>query len=283
MKKKILLITTGGTLACTHTESGLAPTLKGADILAYANKGEEEIHILDFKLIDSSIMTDDDRADLAKIIWDNSDYQAFIITHGTDSMAYTAAYLDCVLHNFGKTVVITGAQLPLQEVGTDAIDNLNLALKTAAGGYFGVCLAIYGRIIPAKVATKMETEGFAAFESVNKKYLTQPIEIPKGKEELLCPKKKVGLIYITPSLAAQTILQYKDCQVLLVLVLGAGGVLRHQEAALDRLKADGMEIYIKSQCVFGRVEAIYQAHSGVEKYHIINDTSIEYALCKLSL
>ena len=87
---KILLITTGGTLACTPTENGLMPTLTGVDIIEYCKyKDEADIDICDFKLIDSSIMTDEDRAELAEIIWGNrDDYDAFIVTHGTDSMAY---------------------------------------------------------------------------------------------------------------------------------------------------------------------------------------------------
>ena len=171
---KILLITTGGTLACTPTENGLAPTLKGVDIMEYSSyKDEADIDICDFKLIDSSIMTDEDRAELTEIIWGNrDDYDAFIITHGTDSMAYTAAYLDCALPAFGKSIIITGSQLPLPQEGTDAVDNLNLAVKSAMEGYVGTCLAIYHRLIPAKSVTKMETEGFTAFECVTKDYIT---------------------------------------------------------------------------------------------------------------
>ena len=116
---RILLITTGGTLACTPSENGLVPTLTGVDIVEYSKyKDQADIDICDFKLIDSSIMTDEDRAELAEIIWGNrDDYDAFIITHGTDSMAYTAAYLDCALPDFGKSIIITGAQLPLPEEG----------------------------------------------------------------------------------------------------------------------------------------------------------------------
>ena len=86
-----LLITTGGTISCVPTEEGLKPGLLGADLLKYSNYWCD---VLDFKLIDSSVMTDPERQDIAKIIWDSYDrYDSFVITHGTDSMAYTAAYL----------------------------------------------------------------------------------------------------------------------------------------------------------------------------------------------
>ncbi|MBR5520400.1 MAG: asparaginase [Oscillospiraceae bacterium] len=278
---KILLITTGGTLACTPTENGLMPTLTGVDIIEYCKyKDEADIDICDFKLIDSSIMTDEDRAELAEIIWGNrDDYDAFIISHGTDSMAYTAAYLDCALPDFGKSIIITGAQLPLPQEGTDAVENLNLAVEAAMEGYVGTCLAIWRRLIPAKSATKMETEGFEAFESVTKTYTTEKLSLPQGERKLVAePQKKVGLIYITPNLDRETISRYADFDAVLVLVLGSGGMPKHQEAAFDRLKEKGVKVYIKSQCLFGKVEAIYEAHSGVNKFISVVDTSIDWAV-----
>ena len=87
---KTLLITTGGTLSCVETQNGLAPRLTGKDLLEYSSY---KCDYIDFKLIDSSVMTDEDRAELAQLIWDKrSEYQSFVVTHGTDSMAYTAAY-----------------------------------------------------------------------------------------------------------------------------------------------------------------------------------------------
>ena len=275
---KILMITTGGTLACTPSPEGLTPTLKGSDILEYASD-KADISVLDFRLIDSSIMTDDDRMELAEVIWRNRDsYDAFIITHGTDSMAYTAAFLDCALQNFKKTVVLTGAQLPLVADGTDAVDNLDLAVKTAKHGYWGVCLAIYNRLIPAHTANKFETVGFGAFEAVDHIYLEAPLSLPQGEETLIRPYRNVGLIYITPNLKAETILKYDDCDRVVVLVLGAGGMLKTQEAAFDALREKGVRIYVKSQCNHGDVENLYAAHAGVRKYIPVTQASIDWTV-----
>jgi L-asparaginase/Glu-tRNA(Gln) amidotransferase subunit D len=146
-------------------------------------------------------------------------------------------------------------------------------------GYVGTCLAIYHRLIPAKSATKMETEGFTAFESVIKDYIEGTRAVPQGQEKLMeKPVRKVGLIYITPNLDAATISHYEDCDAVLVLVLGAGGMPKHQEAAFDALKEKGVKVYIKSQCIYGKVEAIYEAHSGVNKYIPVVDTSIDWAM-----
>lgn len=277
---KILLITTGGTLACTPTPNGLMPTLTGKDILSYSKYPEADITVYDFELIDSSVMKDEERAEIAEIIWKNKDkYDSFIITHGTDSMAYTGAYLDCALPNFRKSIILTGAQFPLQREETDAIDNVNLAIKAAMEGYCGICLAIYHRLIPAKTATKMETEGYTAFQSVTNKYTEGTLPVPTS-DEMLIPlsSNKVGLVYITPNIDKSTILHYEDCDAVLVLVLGAGGMLKHQEEAFEQLKAKGVKVYIKSQCIFGKVESIYEAHSGVKKFIPVVDTSIEWAM-----
>lgn len=278
---KTLMITTGGTISCTQTENGLKPNLKGADLLKYT---DYSCDVLDFKLIDSSVMTDPERQEIAKIIWNNrTSYDSFVITHGTDSMAYTAAYLACALQNFDKTVVLTGSQLPIIFEGTDAVDNLNLALKTAlTGSFYGICIAIGGRLLPAESVTKFETEGFAAFDNVNKYYLTAPLEKPTGTPQYLEPKTDmVGVIYITPNLTRGVILSYVAMDAVLVLLLGAGGMPKICEEALERIQAAGVQVYIKSQCMYGRVEDIYAAHSGVKKFIPVKDESVEYAIYKI--
>lgn len=276
-----LLITTGGTISCVPGENGLKPDLVGKDLLSYTNY---KCDVIDFKLIDSSIMTDPERQEIAKLIWENYDkYDSFVITHGTDSMAYTAAYLACALENFDKTVVLTGSQLPIVYENTDAVDNLNLALKTAfTGDYYGICIAIGGRILPAESVTKFETEGFAAFDNVNRKYLTTPIEKPKQKPRYLTPKtNSVAVLYITPNLSRDIILSYITMEAVLVLLLGAGGMPKHCEAALERLQKAGVKVYIKSQCMYGKIESIYAAHSGVKKFIPVKEESVEYAVYKI--
>lgn len=278
---KTLLITTGGTISCMETPEGLKPNLKGADLLRYSNY---DCDVLDFKLIDSSVMTDPERQDIAKIIWDSYDrYDSFVITHGTDSMAYTAAYLACALQNFDKTVVLTGSQLPIVYPDTDAVDNLNLALKTAlSGDYYGICIAIGGRILPAESVTKFDTESFTAFDNVNKHYLTTPLPKPDTMPFYLEPKTNmVGVIYITPNLSRGVILSYVAMDAVLVLLFGAGGMPAVCEAALERLQAAGVKVYVKSQCMYGKVEEIYAAHSGVKKFIPVKDESVEYAIYRI--
>ena len=275
---RILMITTGGTLACTPSPRGLVPTLKGADILKYATE-KADIDIYDYELIDSSIMTDREREGIAQIIWDNRErYDSFIITHGTDSLAYTAAYLDCALKDLGKSIILIGAQYPLTRRVTDAVGNLDLAIRTAREGYWGVALAIFNRIIPARSATKMDTVGYQAFDSVTNEYLNAPLPLPEGTPHMRKARRRTGLIYITPNIDPAIIRRHDGFDRVLVLVLGAGGMPRAAEEALDWLKSKQVDVYIKSQCILGDVEAIYEAHSGVKKYTPVVGTSIDWAV-----
>lgn len=278
---KILLITTGGTLACTMGENGLTPTMTGNDILKYSKHPEADITVLDCELIDSSVMTDRQRDEIADIIWENRDrYDSFVITHGTDSMAYTAAYLECALKNFDKSIIITGAQYPLGTPDTDAEDNLNLAIKTALQGYWGVCIAFADKLIPAKTAVKIDTERKDAFVSSDEKYLTAPIAKPAEQPARNRENHSVALIYITPALTNSLLLASGDCEKIIVLALGAGGMLKSHEAVLDKLHNElGKKIYLKSHCMYGDIETLYEAHSGAKKFIPVNGSSIEWAVC----
>ncbi len=276
---KTLLITTGGTLACRETSEGLSPILKGKDILSYADD-KSDISVLDFRLIDSSIMTDDDRNDLATLIFNKQDeFDSFIITHGTDSLAYTASFLDCALENFNKTVVLTAAQLPLVYKNTDAIDNLNLAIKTAKSGYYGVCVSISNKIMPAKTLTKIDTQGFSCFTTVDNTYLTQPVERTLKSAKLLkMNDKKIDVVFITPILSADEILKKDIFSDIIVLSLGSGGMLLNQLDAFKKLSKKGIRIHLKSQCLLGDIETVYSAHTGTREFNIPKKSSLEYLI-----
>ena len=126
------------------------------------------------------------------------------------------------------------------------------------------------------------TRGADFIIRVDKKYLTKPIPKPDGEAKYLEPKTDmVGVIYITPNLSRGVILSYVAMDAVLVLLLGAGGMPAVCEAALERLQAAGVKVYIKSQCMYGKVEEIYAAHSGVKKFIPVKDESIEYTIYRI--
>ena len=168
--KKILFLTTGGTLSCQVTDDGLEPALSGNDILNAVPELRRlgEITVQDLTLVDSSNLVPEQWSDWAGVIGDNySEYDAFVLTHGTDTMAYTASALSWMLINLGKPVVLTGSQIPLSLTNSDGRSNLELAFTVAASGLPGVFIAFGNKVIRGNCAKKIFTRNVNAFESVN--------------------------------------------------------------------------------------------------------------------
>ena len=111
--KNILMIGTGGTIASKQTEYGLAPGLSAEDILNYIPAVSKicEVDSLQVCNLDSTNVTPEHWKLLAKTVQENYDrYDGFVICHGTDTLAYTAAALSYMIQNSRKPIVITGAQ-----------------------------------------------------------------------------------------------------------------------------------------------------------------------------
>ena len=168
--KKILLLTTGGTIASSDTGSGLMPVAGADRLLNYVPDINKicNLYTMSVMNIDSTNMTPELMMKLAQAVSDNYDkYDGFAITHGTDTMAYSAAALSYMLQNLGKPVVFTGSQLPIEAEGTDAINNLSDAIHFACENICGVYVVFNGIAIIGTHAMKIKTRSFEAFESVN--------------------------------------------------------------------------------------------------------------------
>lgn len=169
--KKILMIGTGGTIASVNKGDGLTPDISGNELL----KDTPDI----FKLcdvdciqpisLDSTNMRPGHWLLLANAIAENYDkYDGFVITHGTDTMAYTAAALSYLIQNSPKPIVLTGAQRAAGETGSDAESNLMDAFTVACDDETsGVKIAFSGALICGTRARKNFSKSFAAFGSVN--------------------------------------------------------------------------------------------------------------------
>ena len=169
--KKILFLTTGGTISCVATEDGLEPTLSGNDILTSVPELRTlgEITVKDLTKIDSSNVVPQDWSSWATLIGDNyTEYDGFVLTHGTDTMAYTAAALSYMIQNSPKPIVLTGSQRPLEMEISDARMNLRdsilYALDDASSG---VSLVFGGKIIAGTRAKKTKSMSYNAFSSIN--------------------------------------------------------------------------------------------------------------------
>ena len=139
--RKILLIATGGTIACRETGHGLTPVLDGEGLLRELSGLSEvcRVEVLDLMQRDSTDITADDRMRGA--------YDGFVIAHGTDTLACTAALLHHLLPHIDRPVVVTGSMLPMGAEGSDAPGNLLDALRVAADGRRGVYAVLRGSIL----------------------------------------------------------------------------------------------------------------------------------------
>ena len=139
--KKLLLLATGGTIACHETENGLSPALSGAELGNFVPKLSEfcTMDVRDLMQLDSTDMTAGDRLRIARAVRRDAErYDGFVIAHGTDTLSYTAALLYHLLADLAKPAVLTGSMLPMGVPDSDAPRNLLDACRVAATGRAGV-------------------------------------------------------------------------------------------------------------------------------------------------
>ena len=169
--KKILLIATGGTIASRHTEHGLSPQISGKELLGYIPEAKDfcRIDVIQPFSLDSTNVNGKHWVILAGLIREHySAYDGFVICHGTDTMAYTAAALSYLVRHSAKPVVITGAQRPIDLPDTDARTNLLDSVRFASDDRaHDVCIVFGGMVIAGTRAKKERTKSYDAFSSIN--------------------------------------------------------------------------------------------------------------------
>ncbi len=169
--KKVLLIATGGTIASRYTDKGLSPQLSGRELLSYIPEAKEfcRIDVLEPFSLDSTNICWKQWLLLKDLIRDHyDDYDGFVICHGTDTMAYTAAALSYLVRHSRKPVVITGSQRPIDLPITDARSNLLDSVRFAADDRaHDVCIVFGGTVIAGTRAKKERTKSYQAFSSIN--------------------------------------------------------------------------------------------------------------------
>ena len=173
--KHILMLGTGGTIACKRSEAGLKPVITSEEILSYVPDSKRycDIDSLQVFNIDSTNMQPSHWLAIARAIEDNYDrYDGFVICHGTDTMAYTAAALSYLVQDSPKPIVITGAQKPIDMENTDARTNLADSLFFASHDRaHGVNIVFDGKVIAGTRGKKERTKSYNAFSSINFPYI----------------------------------------------------------------------------------------------------------------
>lgn len=236
--KHILTVGTGGTIASERSASGLAPELDASQLLRFVPQVNDfcSVDCIQPFSIDSTNITPAHWSILASLIEENySRYDGFVITHGTDTMAYTAAALSYLIQNPQKPIILTGSQKPIVSDNSDSKQNLYDSFVCACSELCGVMIVFNGKVLLGTRARKTRTRSFQAFSSINYPELAY---IRDGKViEFIRPKQsgdpifshtldpKVALLKLIPGTSPDLIrylLQNNDG--LIIESFGVGGV-----------------------------------------------------------
>lgn len=300
--KKILVIGTGGTIASKQTQNGLAPGLCTEDLLKAIPYASSVCNITCKQafLLDSTNVRPGHWLILSSIIKDNyNDYDGFVITHGTDTLAYSAAGLSYLITNSAKPIVFTGAQKPMDEDVTDAKQNLIDALIYASDSdSHNVCVVFNGCVIAGTRARKSYSKNFAAFTSVNYPLLAQIRDnriirfFPDVVTDDVCfsdyVDPNVGLIRLTPGMNSKMMSYALECyDGLIIESFGVGGLPEYSDyfqqvkEAVEKGKFIVMTTQVPNE---GSDLSVYKVGAVVKKnLHILeaHDMTSESALAKL--
>lgn len=169
--KKILMIATGGTIASKEGGDGLTPVMTGEELAANVPGIEEkcDLTVLQLMNIDSTNMRPRQWIQISEAILEHYDlYDGFVILHGTDTMAYTAAAISYLIQDSRKPIVLTGSQKPMGNPYTDAKLNIYQSILYALDDHScRVSIVFNGKAVAGTRARKQRTRSFDAFESMN--------------------------------------------------------------------------------------------------------------------
>lgn len=309
LKKRVYIAYTGGTIGMNLSDKGFIPTY--GFITEQMNRMPELKHpdmpdytVFEYEtLLDSSNMTPENWNRIAQDIANRyGDYDGFIILHGTDTMAYTASALSFMLGNLKKPVILTGSQLPLAEIRTDAYATLVTTLLLASRYPIPeVCIYFNNKLLRGNRARKMNTHDFNAFGSPNYPALaTIGIDIKTREKLWLSPNntpfkleliKPTSLAYLRlfPGMSVnilEKILQL-PLQGLVLETYGSGNAPNNPTQFLEILNhATTRDIVIMncSQCIQGGVNMhSYATGNALYKAGVISgyDMTPETTLAKL--
>ena len=301
-RKKILLLTTGGTIASLPGGEGLEP--QRSDVMERELEQLRtyyEITVRDVMCLDSSNIRPEEWQTIARCIFEyRTGFDGIVVSHGTDTMAYTASAVTYMLPNIDLPVVFTGSQLPLADMLSDGPDNLRTAFAMAASGHPGVFLAFDRKVMLGCRAVKVRASGFSAFESVNARYaalvsnqglVVDHDVLPRrtGEAELRTDiSRNVFLLKLTPGLnpAVFDMLAAMGYKGIVIEAFGLGGVnvLHKGLRGIHRAVEDGISVVVTTQCLYDSANLqVYQVGNKLLELGVIQgrDMTSEAAMTKL--
>lgn len=312
---RVLLIYTGGTIGM-----GRNPKTDALEPLDFNHLIENlpefksittQIDVYQFTpAIDSSDMNPRLWAQIVRIIADQYEqYDGFVVLHGTDTMAFTASALSYMLENLTKPVILTGSQLPISQLRTDGKENLVTSIEIASAYHQDgtpivpeVCIYFSGKLLRGNRSTKINADGFNAFDSFNYPHLADAgVNIVYHEEYILKPDYEkpmkphfvmdpnVVVFTLFPGIQENIVRHILDAPELRSIVMrtyGSGNApqkpwLMH---LLKQATEHGINIVNISQCAAGTVEmARYDNGYQLKNAGVISgyDATVESTVTKL--
>lgn len=301
-RKRILLLTTGGTIASLPGGEGLEP--QRSEVMERELnqlRTYYDITVRDVICLDSSNIRPEEWQLIATHIFeDREGFDGVVVSHGTDTMAYTASAVTFMLPDIDLPVVFTGSQLPLADMLSDGPDNLRTAFAMASSGYPGIFLAFDRKVMLGCRAVKVRASGFSAFASINARYAArvsnrglvvdeQVVQNRKGEARLLPQvSKNVFLLKLTPGLnpAVFDMLAAMGYKGIVIEAFGLGGVnvLHKGLRGIHRAVEDGISVVVTTQCLYDSADLeVYQVGNKLLELGVIQgrDMTSEAAMTKL--
>ncbi len=313
-KVKILLIYTGGTIGMMKNfETGALKAFNFSKLLQKIPELKQldcNIETISFeKPMDSSNLNPKHWIQIAEIIEENySNFNGFVVLHGSDTMSYSASALSFILENLNKPVIFTGSQLPIGDLRTDAKENLITAIQIASlqqkskAVIQEVCLYFEYKLYRGNRTTKINAEHFNAFASPNYPELVESgVHLKVNNEVLLSknPLKKfqtnkeldtnVAIIKMFPGInesVLAAILEIPNLKGIVLETYGSGNAPTDEWfiLLLKRAIKNGLHIINVTQCSGGSVSmGHYETSTQLKKIGVISgkDITTEAAITKL--
>lgn len=279
MKRKVLLIYTGGTIGMEkdYSTGSLVP-FNFENIFSKI----PEMNLLDCEVVVHSFEKPVDSSDVGPNEWKNiaqiiekeyHHYDGFLILHGTDTMSYTASALSFMLKGLRKPVILTGSQLPIGDLRTDAKENLLTSLNYAClyendeAVVQEVAVYFEYKLLRGNRTLKYSAEYFDAYQSPNYPILGQSgVHLNYDRDALYRPdgtpfsvdlhlSQNVLFWRIFPGMSMELIPDLPKIKVLILQVFGSGTIYSDAstERILRKIRENGTEIVVVSQCVSGGI------------------------------
>jgi L-asparaginase len=273
MKPKVLLVTTGGTITMLRREDGALAPCRDAGILL--ERVPELRHLADIDLlplanIDSSNLQPGLWAKIAAAICERmAQYDGFVVTHGTDTITYTSAALAFMVQELPKPIVVTGAQVPLDEIGNDGHVNLVNAVRVAISDLAEVAVVFGTQIIYGTRAKKTSVFDLQAIVSVNTqpmgniglfiKYNMKPRSRSRRRPLLHSTlNENVARVAVYPGFKPEILEYLSEIHSGIVLEgYGAGNIPTESRSLIPAIKAStarNVPVVVCTQCIIGSTQ-----------------------------